>query len=120
MDNIYLNFRCIFGAQVPDWSHNKNPPRRFLQLVRSASTSPSSITYYLFSLRMVHNRLVSNKLLIHGKCCFSLLPLFKTISFYYLSKIKYLAFFITFCFIVSLAKMVTLTNKIVYKKIRPI
>lgn len=49
--------RCIFGAQVPDWSHNKNPPRRFLQLVRSASTSPSSITYYLFSLRMVHNRL---------------------------------------------------------------
>ena len=33
-----------------------------------------------------------------------------------LSKIKYLAFFITFCFVVSLAKMVTLTNNIVYKK----
>ena len=60
MDNI-IDFRCIFGAQVPDWSHNKNPPRRFLQLVRSASTSPSSITYYLFSLRMVHNRLVFPK-----------------------------------------------------------
>ena len=33
-----------------------------------------------------------------------------------LSKIKYLAFFITFCFVVSLAKMVTLTTNIVYKK----
>ena len=33
-----------------------------------------------------------------------------------LSKIKYLAFFITFCFVVSLAKMVTLTNNIVYQK----
>ena len=32
------------------------------------------------------------------------------------SKIKYLAFFITFCFVVSLAKMVTLTTNIVYKK----
>jgi len=33
-----------------------------------------------------------------------------------LSKVKYLAFFITFCFVVSLAKMATLTNNIVYKK----
>ena len=33
-----------------------------------------------------------------------------------LSKIIYLAFFITFCFVVSLAKMVTLTNNTVYKK----
>ena len=33
-----------------------------------------------------------------------------------LSKIKYLAFFITFCFVVSLVKMVTLTNNFVYKK----
>ena len=33
-----------------------------------------------------------------------------------LSKIKYLAFFITFCFIVSLANMVTLTNNIFTKK----
>ena len=33
-----------------------------------------------------------------------------------LSKIKYLALFINFCFVVSLAKMVTLTNNIVYKK----
>ena len=33
-----------------------------------------------------------------------------------LSKMKYLAFFITFCFVVGLAKMVTLTNNIVYKK----
>ena len=32
------------------------------------------------------------------------------------SKIKYLAFFITFCLVVSLAKMVTLTNYIVYQK----
>merc|ERR1712183_1066478 len=30
--------------------------------------------------------------------------------------IKYLAFFIKFCFVVSLAKMVTLTTNIVYKK----
>ena len=33
-----------------------------------------------------------------------------------LSKIKYLAFFIRFCFVVSLAKMVTLTTNIVDKK----
>ena len=33
-----------------------------------------------------------------------------------LSRIRYLAFFITFCFVVSLANMVTLTNNIVYKK----
>ena len=33
-----------------------------------------------------------------------------------LSKIKYFAFFAIFCFVVSLAKMVTLTNNIVYKK----
>ena len=33
-----------------------------------------------------------------------------------LSRIKYLDFFITFCFVVSLEKMVTLTNNIVYKK----
>jgi hypothetical protein len=33
-----------------------------------------------------------------------------------LSKIKYLAFFITFFFVESLAKVVTLTNNIVYKK----
>ena len=33
-----------------------------------------------------------------------------------LSKIKYLAFFITFGFVVSLAKIVTLTTNIVYKK----
>ena len=33
-----------------------------------------------------------------------------------LSKIKYLAFSITLCFVVSLAKMVTLTNNIVHKK----
>ena len=33
-----------------------------------------------------------------------------------LSKIKYLAVFITFCFVVSLAKMVTLTTNIIYKK----
>ena len=33
-----------------------------------------------------------------------------------LSKIKYLAFFKKFCFVVSLAKMVTLTTNIVYKK----
>ena len=33
-----------------------------------------------------------------------------------ISKIKYLAFFITFCFVVSLAKMVTLTTNIVDKK----
>ena len=33
-----------------------------------------------------------------------------------LSKIKYLAFFITFCCVASLAKMVTLTTNIVYKK----
>ena len=33
-----------------------------------------------------------------------------------LSKVKYLAFFIKFCFVVSLAKMVTLTNNIAYKK----
>ena len=31
------------------------------------------------------------------------------------SKYKYLAFFITFCFLASLAKMVTLTTNIVYK-----
>ena len=36
--------------------------------------------------------------------------------YFNLSKIKYLAFFITFCFVVSLAKMVTLTNNIVYQK----
>ena len=33
-----------------------------------------------------------------------------------LSKIKYLAFFITLCFVVSLAKMVTPTNNFVYQK----
>ena len=33
-----------------------------------------------------------------------------------LSKIKYLAFFITLCFVVSLAKMVALTNNFVYQK----
>ena len=36
-------------------------------------------------------------------------------QFLNLSK-KYLAFFITVCFVVSLAKMVTLTTNIVYKK----
>ena len=41
---------------------------------------------------------------------------FKNNFFINQSKIKYLAFFITFCFVVSLAKMVTLTNNIVYKK----
>ena len=59
--------------------------------------------------------LCGNKLPIHGKCCFPMLPLFKTFLSD-LSKIKYLAFFITFCFVVSLAKMVTLTTNIVYKK----
>ena len=33
-----------------------------------------------------------------------------------LSKIKYLSFFIPFCFVVSLAKMVTLSTNFVYKK----
>ena len=37
-------------------------------------------------------------------------------SFSNLSKIKYLAFFIPFCFVVSLAKMVTLSTNFVYKK----
>ena len=41
---------------------------------------------------------------------------FQNNFFLNLSKIKYLAFFITFCLVVSLAKMVTLTTNIVYKK----
>lgn len=62
-------WRCIFGAQVPDWSHYKDPPRRFLQFVGSPSTSPSSITYYLFSLRMVHYRLRLGVPDLHTKFC---------------------------------------------------
>ena len=65
-----------------------------------------------FVILYYETEFLTNKLPIHGECWFYS----KQQTNITWLKIKYLAFFVRFCSVVGLEKMVTLTTNIVYKK----